>query len=395
MRVDLTRSDSLRPGQVVGQRSIEQLHPGDRARALPLRDRVEHDRGAPGARAADQEGGAGRRDARRRRPAQDLADEAREAPSPAPPGYRRVADQRDAAHDPRRGAPERGLHRRVHGGLRRGARGRLPLPARGGGEDHRRPGRGDPSHRPRVRERAPRGDLLHARDHRARVRRRQHLVAQQSRARDRPPRLRVDGPERAPRPEQRPGAERLRREPALPAGLPALRRPRGARPLRSGLGRRGACARRLPPRPDDERAPRRPREGALPHRREPRADRAERAPRRGGPRQARVPDLAGHLPARHDQKARGRRLSGLVLCGEGRHVHEHRAPHLACPRGRAAAREREGRPRDRHPHGEGTRRRTGRSTRTPSRSGTSSPTSRRTGTASATTGSRRTGSSGR
>ena len=123
------------------------------------------------------------------------------------------------------------------------------------------------------------------------------------------------------------------------------------------LGRRGPGARRLPARPDDERPPRRPREGALPHRREPGADRAERAPRRGGPRQARVPDLAGHLPARHDPQARGRRLPGLVLRGEGRHVHEHRAPHQPRARGGAAAREREGRPRDRHPHGEGARRR--------------------------------------
>ena len=57
--------------------------------------------------------------------------------------------------------------------------------------------------------------------------------------------------------------------------------------------------------------------------------------------------------------------------------------------------EAKGRPRDRHPHGEGARRELARSTRTRSRSGTSSPTSRRTGTASATTGSRRTACSGR
>ena len=74
------------------------------------------------------------------------------------------------------------------------------------------------------------------------------------------------------------------------------------------------------------------------------------------------------------------------LRGEGRHVHEHRAPHQPGARGGAASR--------------ATRRatarsssswrrrsaRTGPSTRTRSRSGTSSPTSRRTGTASATTG---------
>ena len=83
LRSHLTRSDSLRPGQVVRQRSKHQLDPGDRERPLPARDRLEHDGGAPGARAADQEGGAQRRDARRRRPAQDLADEDREAPPAA------------------------------------------------------------------------------------------------------------------------------------------------------------------------------------------------------------------------------------------------------------------------------------------------------------------------
>ena len=56
LRGDLTRSDSLRPGQVVGQRGEHQLHSGDRARPLPARDRLEHDRGASRARAADQEG---------------------------------------------------------------------------------------------------------------------------------------------------------------------------------------------------------------------------------------------------------------------------------------------------------------------------------------------------
>ena len=154
--------------------------------------------------------------------------------------------------------------------------------------------------RPRVRDRAARGDLLHARHHRARVRRRQHLVALEPRAHDRPPRLRVDRAERAPRPEQRPGPERLGREPDVPPRLPARRRSRDPAEVLRGLGRRGAGDAGLPARPDDERAPRRPHHGALPHRREPGADRAERAPRRGGARQARLPDLAGHLPERHD-----------------------------------------------------------------------------------------------
>ena len=102
------------------------------------------------------------------------------------------------------------------------------------------PGRGHPRDRARVRERAARGDLLHPRDHRARVRRRQHLVALEPRAHDRPPRLRVDGAERAPRPEQRPGAERLGREPVLPPRLPVGRRSRDPAEVLRRLGRRGS-----------------------------------------------------------------------------------------------------------------------------------------------------------
>ena len=47
--------------------------------------------------------------------------------------------------------------------------------------------------------------------------------------------LRVDRAERAPRPEQRPGPERLGCEPALLPRLPALGRPGGAREVRQGL----------------------------------------------------------------------------------------------------------------------------------------------------------------
>ena len=266
-----------------------------------------------------------------------------------------MAPERDDAHDPHGGAPERGLHPRVHRRLRRGARGRDAVFTRGGRENHRRPRRGDARDGARVCDRAARGDLLHARDHRARLRRRQHLVALESRPHDRPPRLRVDRAQRASRPEQRPGAERLRREPHVPAGLPGDRRPGDPTEVLGGLGRRSAGDAGVPARPDDERAPRRAREGPLPDRREPGPDRAQRPPRRGRPRKARLPGLAGHLPARHDPQVRGRRLPGLVVRREGRHLHEHRAPDQPRPRGGAASRRGEGRPRDRPAHGEGTR----------------------------------------
>ena len=109
------------------------------------------------------------------------------------------------------------------------------------------------------------------------------------------------GPERAARPEQRPGAERRGREPVVPPRLPGRSTTGDRAEVLGGVGRRGARDARLPARPDDVRPPRRADQGALPHRREPGADRAERAPRRGGPRAARLPRLAGHLPERHDR----------------------------------------------------------------------------------------------
>ena len=107
-------------------------------------------------------------------------------------------------------------------GVDDGARDRPPLHARGGRRGHGRAGRGHPRHGARVRGRATRRDLLHARHHRARLRRRQHLVALEPGARDRPPRLRVDRAERAARPEQRPGPERLRRQPGYFPGYQPL-----------------------------------------------------------------------------------------------------------------------------------------------------------------------------
>ena len=101
LRSHLTRSDSLRPGQVVRQRSNDELDPGDRKREVPARDRLQHNRGASRARPADEEGGTEGCDARGCRSAQDLAHEARETPSPTPPGYGCLAPERDHARDPR------------------------------------------------------------------------------------------------------------------------------------------------------------------------------------------------------------------------------------------------------------------------------------------------------
>ena len=374
LRSHLTRADSLRPGQVVGQRSKHQLDPRDREHPVPVRDRLEHDGGPPGAGAADEEGGPQRRHARRRRPAQDLADEDREATPAASAGHRRLADQRDAARDLLRGPPGRRLHRGAHGGRRRRARDRLPLHARGGRRGHGRSGRGHPGHGPRVRGRAARRDLLHARHHRARLRGRQHLVALEPGARDRPPRLRVHRPERAARPEQRPGAERLRRQSRVFPRLPVGRRPGDPREVRGRVGRRPARDARLPARPDHLRPPRRPHEGALPRRREPGAHRAEREARRGGVRARRVRRRAGPVPERADGEVRRRRLPGLELRREGRDVHEHRAAGQPRAAGRAPARARRASTATSSSRWPGRWARPGPSTPTRSRCGTSSPT---------------------
>ena len=130
------------------------------------------------------------------------------------------------------------------------------------------------------------------------------------------------------------------REPALPPRLPALGRPGGAREVRQGLGRRPARARRLPARPDDVRAPRRADQGALPDRREPGADGAERGARGGRAVEARVRRRPGSLPERDLGQARERRLPGVELRREGRHVHEYRAADQPRARGGSVPRER-------------------------------------------------------
>ena len=149
LRIDLTRarlftawSGRWAEEQVPtrSRRSRTRASCSSSARTRPRRTR---------ARTPDQEGRPQRRDARRRRPAEDLADEDRQATPAASPGDGRLAPQRDDAHDPRRGAPERGLHPRVHRRLRCGPRGRHALHARGGGEGHGRSGRGHPR-RPRA-----------------------------------------------------------------------------------------------------------------------------------------------------------------------------------------------------------------------------------------------------
>ncbi len=206
--------------------------------------------------------------------------------------------------------------------------------------------------------RAPRGDLLHPRDHRARVRRGQHLVALEPRAHDRPPRLRVDGAQRAPRPEQRPGAERLGREPLVPPRLPAGRRSR-----RSGGSSRRRGASRCPTRPGyrldqivsglhDGRIKALYLIGENPAQTEPNARHVEEGLE--GLDFLMSQDIFLNDSTRKYAACRAARLE---LRGEGRHLHEHRAAGQPRARGGAAPGRGEGRPRDRDPHGEGARRR--------------------------------------
>ena len=96
------------------------------------------------------------------------------------------------------------------------------LPARGGGEGHRRPGRDHPRGRPRLRHHRQGRHLLHPRHHRAHHRHRQRLRAVEPGADDRPPGRALGRHEPAARPEQRPGRQRRRRHAGLLPRLPAL-----------------------------------------------------------------------------------------------------------------------------------------------------------------------------
>ena len=208
-----------------------------------------------------------------------------------------------------------------------------------------RAGRGDPRDRARVRDRAARGDLLHARDHRARVRRRQHLVAREPRPDDRPPRLRVDRAERAARPEQRPGPERLRREPAptSPATSRSTTRRCGAK-FSEAWGaevpeRAGYRLDQMMSGLHDGRIKALYLIGENPAQTEPNAHHVEE-----GLSQLEFlvsQDLFLNETAR---EARGRRPPRVELRGEGRHVHEHRAAGEPRARRGAAAGERARRP---------------------------------------------------
>ena len=90
---------------------------------------------------------------------------------------------------------------------------------------------------------------------------------------------------------------------------------------------------------------------------------------------ARVRRLAGPLPQRADGEVRRRRLPGVELRREGRHVHEHRAAGEPRPRGRAVPGRGARGPRHRRRRSRARWAPTGPSTRTRSRSGTRSPTS--------------------
>ena len=185
LRSDLTRSDSLRPGQVVGQRSKHQLHPGDRAARFLL---------VIGSNTTEAHPVLALRMKKAVRNGATLvvADPRKIWLTSIAKRHLQLRPGTDVwllnamMHTIlAEGLQDEAYIARAHRGLRRGPRGRGRLHARGGRADHGRTRRRHPRDGARVRAGAARGDLLHARHHRARLRRRQHLVAREPRPDDR------------------------------------------------------------------------------------------------------------------------------------------------------------------------------------------------------------------
>ena len=224
-----------------------------------------------------------------------------------------------------------------HRTLRGGARRRRRLHARGSRGDHRRPRRGHPQPRRASTRRPKRAGIYytlgitehtHGTDNVYALSNLVLMTGTWASA--------VDGHEPSARPEQRAGRERRGRDAGLLPRLPGSRRPRGARQVRGVMGRGSRPRARLEPEPDDQ-VGRRPHQGVLRDGRRHHPVRAQRAAPRGRHEPRRVLRRAGHLPDR-DGALRGRRASGRVLRGEGRRVHELRAPRATRAQGRRAAR---------------------------------------------------------
>ena len=206
------------------------------------------------------------------------------------------------------------------------------LPGRARRGDHRRAGGADPRGGRALRHDTQGRHLLHARHHRAHRRHRQRDEPRQSGHDHRPYRLRERRRQPPARPEQRPGRVRHGRAAQLLPRLPERQRRGRQGEVLQGL-RRPHAGRDGPAHPRDDRARRaRHAQGDVHHGRGPGAHRRRRQPRAQGAGQPRVPRGPEHLHDR-DGQVRRRRPAGGALRGEGRHLHQHRAPRAARAQG--------------------------------------------------------------
>ena len=194
------------------------------------------------------------------------------------------------------------------------------------GEDHRRSGGGRSRRGAALRDRRQRRDLLRPRRHRAQPGLDHGHGHGEPRDGDRQYRPRRRRRESAARPEQRAGRLRHGLVPARASRLPPRLRRRDAHRVRGALGHE-ALERAGPAHPEHARRGGRWRlQGHLHPGRGHRAVRSRHAARDRRPRGDGMRRRAGPLPER-DGEIRARLPAGLVVPGEGRHLHQRRAPH--------------------------------------------------------------------
>ena len=308
-------------------------------------DRRQSDRRPSGVRLAPQEAPARGRPPHRRRPAPHR-------PRAEPACRGRLPSGAETRHE-RRGpqcARARGRHRRPdRQGLRRRAvrsgqfRGlgalcrRAASCARGGrGSDRRRPARAAQGG-PALCDGRKRSDLLRPRRHRARPRLDRRDGDRQSRHGDRQYRPGGRRGEPAARPEQRAGILRHGLVPARILGLPARLRRRDAGDFRAPVGR-DAQQRAGPQDPQhDGRGDRGRVQGALSAGRGHRPVRSRHEAHHGGPQGHGMRRRPGPVSQRN-RALRPRLPARRDVPGEGRHVHQRRAPHRPGAQGDRAAR---------------------------------------------------------
>lgn len=214
------------------------VQPGDRCRQGRGRDpdRRQSDRQSPGRGELDQERGAQRHQADRRRSA-PLGPGALRLSFPAvPAGYRCRAAQRDDACDRHGRAGRSRLHREPHDRLRRTRTQCRRLQPRGDGTDLRHRRRDDPPCGAALRDRGQRDDPVGHGRVAARAWHRQCALPDRAGADDGPDRPARHRPASAARPEQCAGRLGRRADSDDVSGLPARRRRRRRGALRSAVG---------------------------------------------------------------------------------------------------------------------------------------------------------------